>query len=53
LPARQIVELLLAVGSYQMLAHAMTALDIDLDEAMGDQVLSGAVEAQQRRAERR
>jgi len=53
LPPRQIVELLLAVGSYQMLAHAMTALDIDLDEAMGDQVVSGAVEAQQRRAARR
>jgi 4-carboxymuconolactone decarboxylase len=53
LPPRQIVELLLAVGSYQMLAHAMTALDIDLDEAMGDQVLSGAVEAQHRREARR
>jgi 4-carboxymuconolactone decarboxylase len=52
LPQRQIVELLLAVGSYQMLAHAMTALDIDLDEAMGDQVLSGAVEAQSRREAR-
>src|SRR5215831_7884696 len=52
LPPRQIVELLLAVGSYQMLAHAMTALDIDLDEAMGDQVVAGAAEAQQRRAAR-
>ena len=52
LPPRQIVELLLAVGSYQMLAHAMTALDLDLDPALGDQVMSGAVEAQQRRAAR-
>jgi 4-carboxymuconolactone decarboxylase len=53
LPPRQIVELLLAVGSYQMLAHAMTALDIDLDEAMGDQVVAGATEAQSRREARR
>ncbi len=52
LPPRQIVELMLAVGSYQMLAHAMTALDIDLDEAMGDQVLAGAVQAGERRGQR-
>jgi 4-carboxymuconolactone decarboxylase len=45
LPHRQIVELILAVGSYQMLAHAMTALDIDLDPPLGDQVVKGAIEA--------
>ncbi|MEA2480974.1 MAG: hypothetical protein QOJ07_2896 [Thermoleophilaceae bacterium] len=33
LPPRQIVELLLVAGAYQMLAHVMTALDIDLDPA--------------------
>jgi 4-carboxymuconolactone decarboxylase len=37
--AREIVELLLVVGSYQMLARAMTTLDIDLDEAVGGAVL--------------
>jgi alkylhydroperoxidase family enzyme len=38
-PAREIVELLLVIGSYQMLARAMTTLDIDLDEAAGGAVL--------------
>jgi 4-carboxymuconolactone decarboxylase len=38
-PAREIVELLLVIGSYQMLARAMTTLDIDLDEAVGGAVL--------------
>lgn len=45
LPPRQIVELLLVVGSYQMLAHAMTALDLDIDPPLGDQVVQGAVDA--------
>ncbi len=38
-PAREIVELLLVIGSYQMLARAMTALGIDIDEAVGGAVL--------------
>lgn len=38
-PPRQIVELLLVIGSYQMLARAMTTLDIDIDPAVGDAVL--------------
>jgi alkylhydroperoxidase family enzyme len=38
-PPREIVELLLVIGSYQMLARAMTALDIDIDEAAGAAVL--------------
>jgi 4-carboxymuconolactone decarboxylase len=50
LSPREIVELLLAVGSYQMLAHAMTALDIDLDPPLGRQVVEGALESQRRRA---
>jgi 4-carboxymuconolactone decarboxylase len=41
-PAREIVELLLVIGSYQMLAHAMTTLDIDVDEAVGRAVLERA-----------
>jgi 4-carboxymuconolactone decarboxylase len=32
-PPRQIVELLLVIGNYQMLARIMTTLDIDLDPA--------------------
>jgi alkylhydroperoxidase family enzyme len=38
-PDRQIVELLLAIGDYLMLARVMTVLDIDLDEPAGDSVL--------------
>jgi alkylhydroperoxidase family enzyme len=38
---RQIVELLLAIGEYLMLARVMTVLEIDLDEAAGDGVLRG------------
>jgi alkylhydroperoxidase family enzyme len=38
---RQIVELLLAIGEYLMLARLMTVLEIDLDEAAGDGVLRG------------
>jgi alkylhydroperoxidase family enzyme len=41
-PPRQIVELLLVIGSYQMLAHVMTTLDIDIDEAVGAAVLQRA-----------
>jgi 4-carboxymuconolactone decarboxylase len=42
LPARQIVELLLVVGAYQMLARLMTTLDIDIDPAVGSDVLDEA-----------
>jgi 4-carboxymuconolactone decarboxylase len=38
-PPRQIVELLLVIGSYQMLARAMTTLDIDLDPPVGGSLL--------------
>ena len=38
---REIVELLLAIGEYLMLARVMTVLEIDLDEAAGDVVLRG------------
>ena len=36
---RRIVELLLAIGDYLMLARVMTVLEVDLDEAVGDAVL--------------
>jgi alkylhydroperoxidase family enzyme len=38
---REIVELLLAIGDYLMLARLMTVLEVDLDEAAGDAVLRG------------
>jgi alkylhydroperoxidase family enzyme len=38
---REIVELLLAIGNYLMLARVMTVLEIDLDEPAGDAVLRG------------
>ena len=38
---RELVELLLAIGEYLMLARVMTVLEIDLDEAAGDAVLPG------------
>lgn len=42
LPPRQIVELLLVIGTYQMLAHVMTTLDIDTDQAVGSTVIDEA-----------
>jgi len=42
LPPRQILELLLVIGTYQMLAHIMTTLDIDLDQAAGSAVVEEA-----------
>lgn len=39
---RQIVELLLVIGSYRMLALVMTNLDLDLDPAVGTDVLDSA-----------
>lgn len=41
-PPRQIVELLVVIGSYQMLARVMTTLDIDLDPAMGSTIVDEA-----------
>jgi 4-carboxymuconolactone decarboxylase len=41
-PPRQIVELLLVIGSYHMLALLMTTLDIDIDPAVGSAVLDEA-----------
>lgn len=41
-PPRQIVELLLVIGSYHMLARLMTTLDIDIDPAVGSAVLDEA-----------
>jgi 4-carboxymuconolactone decarboxylase len=38
---REIVELLLAIGNYLMLARLMTVLEVDLDDAVGDAVLRG------------
>jgi alkylhydroperoxidase family enzyme len=36
---REIVELLLTIGDYLMLARVMTILELDIDEAVGDAVL--------------
>jgi 4-carboxymuconolactone decarboxylase len=41
-PPRQIIELLLVIGSYHMLARVMTTLDIDLDPASGSAVIDEA-----------
>ncbi len=41
-PPRQIVELLLVIGTYHMLARMMTTLEIDLDPAVGSAVIDEA-----------
>ena len=41
-PPRQIVELLLVIGTYTMLARVMTTLDIDIDPAAGSAVIDEA-----------
>jgi len=38
---REVVELMLAIGQYLMLARLMTVLEMDLDDAVGDAVLRG------------
>lgn len=38
-PPRQIVETLLVIGEYQMLAQVMTNLDLETDEAVGTDTL--------------
>jgi 4-carboxymuconolactone decarboxylase len=42
LSPREIVELILAVGYYRMLAGVMNSVDIDLDEPMGQAVVDSA-----------
>jgi hypothetical protein len=37
---REIVELVLTIGYYLMLARVMTTLEIDVDAAAGDAVLN-------------
>jgi 4-carboxymuconolactone decarboxylase len=49
---REIVEVLLTVGYYQMLARLMTILEIDLDVASGTQVSDAAQGLQRHREER-
>jgi alkylhydroperoxidase family enzyme len=39
---RQIVELILAVGAYTLLGRLITALDVDLDQPRGLDVLAGS-----------
>lgn len=41
-PPRQIVELLLVIGSYHTLARLITTLDIDIDPAVGSAILDEA-----------
>ena len=41
-PPRQIVELLLVIGNYHMLARLMTTLDIDINRAVGSTVIDEA-----------
>jgi 4-carboxymuconolactone decarboxylase len=41
-PPRQIVEILLVIGNYHMLARIMTTLDVDLDPAIGSAVIDEA-----------
>ncbi len=43
-PPRQIVELLIVIGTYTMLARVMTTLDIDIDPAAGSAVIDEANE---------
>jgi 4-carboxymuconolactone decarboxylase len=40
LSPREIVELLLTVGNYLMLARVMTTLELEIDAAAGDAVLN-------------
>jgi alkylhydroperoxidase family enzyme len=43
--SREVVELVLIVGCYQLLAHVMTALDIDLDPPIGPAKLASTMDA--------
>jgi 4-carboxymuconolactone decarboxylase len=46
LSPREIVELLLTIGNYLMLARVMTTLEIDIDEAAGNAVVGAATDEQ-------
>lgn len=41
-PPRQIIELLLVIGNYHMLARIMNTLDIDIDQAVGGAIIDQA-----------
>lgn len=41
-PPRQIVEVLLVIGTYQALARVMTTLEIDLDAPLGSDIIDQA-----------
>ncbi len=49
LDATEIVELIVAVGFYMMMARVMESTEIDLDDPMGKQVIEGAQRAADRR----
>jgi 4-carboxymuconolactone decarboxylase len=40
LSAREVVELLMTIGQYMMVARVMTTLDLELDEPAGSDALS-------------
>ena len=48
----EIVQLLLVIGQYMMVARVMATSQIDLDEALGADVLEGAEQAQAAREQR-
>ena len=48
----EIVQLLLVIGQYMMVARVMATAQIDLDEALGADVLAGAERAMQSREQR-
>lgn len=50
---REIMHLLLVIGQYMMLGRIMATSGIDLDPALGDEVVAGADAANQRRREAR
>ena len=50
--AAEIVQLLLVIGQYMMVGRVMATAQIDLDEALGADVLAGAERAQAERAQR-
>jgi 4-carboxymuconolactone decarboxylase len=49
---REIVHLLLVIGQYMMLGRIMATTQIDLDPALGGEVVRSAADALQRRAQR-
>jgi AhpD family alkylhydroperoxidase len=48
LPPAQLVELLIVIGHYMLLARIMRSCDIDLDAALGAEVVEGAKRASER-----